>query len=115
MWRGFAYRVQPYTTLRSYGVTEVLPLRGFDTESSLVETRFIASQTRFCDLRISNAMIQKGRAGTPTRPFQILFQHELSDDNLCRNLVFVVLHGHDVETGSEIVAEAFSAVALDFG
>lgn len=67
---------------------------------------------RFMRLKSNNP---KGRAGTPTRPFQILFQHGLSDDNLCRNLVFVVLHGHDVEACSEIVAEAFSAVALDFG
>ena len=31
VWCGFAYRVQPYTTLRSYRVTEVSPLRGFKT------------------------------------------------------------------------------------
>ena len=57
----------------------------------------------------------KERAGTPTRPFQIMFQRELSDDNLCGNFVLVVLHGHDVEAGSEIVAEALGTVALDFG
>ena len=56
----------------------------------------------------------KERAGTPTRPFQIMFQRGLSDDNLCGNFVLVVLHGHDVEAGSEIVAEALCAVALDF-